>query len=205
MIKKCRVAVAISGGGRSLENLIKKSSDYGSYDVIAVISSRSDCGGVSVAERANLPILVEQFTNSPMVERRVNEFLVKNRVDFIVLAGFLKKFPIVSAPVRPVINIHPALLPSFGGPGMYGRRVHEAVRASGVSESGATIHYVTENYDEGPIIAQVVVAIDDCDSADDIAKRVFDAECDIYPKVLDGIARNQLPIANGQSWKYRYS
>jgi len=134
----------------------------------------------------NLHICIVQFDN----HYRINDFLLslskKKPVNLIVLAGFMRKLnkEFISLAGAPIINIHPSLLPKFGGKGMYGRIVHEAVFEAGEVISGATIHYVNEMYDEGAVIKQVKCDITDCHSADDIAQKVLNLENEIYPKII---------------------
>ena len=180
---KANVAVAISGGGRSLENLCLRSNDFG-YQIKAVISSSHTCGGLQVAETFNLPVLIADFVKNQLVADDVARFLAENEIDWIVLAGFLKPFPILSQYNKKVINIHPSLLPKYGGKGMYGMHVHRRVLSEGDSESGATIHFVSEKYDEGDIIAQKKISIEGLKHAEEIASKVLELECELQPSTL---------------------
>jgi folate-dependent phosphoribosylglycinamide formyltransferase PurN len=116
------------------------------------------------------------------------------QVDLVVLAGFLSMWIIPENYVGKVMNIHPALLPGFGGQGMYGHHVHEAVLAAGCKVSGCTVHFVTNDYDEGPIIVQKTVPVYDTDSPDDLAARVFEQECVAYPEAIQLFAEGKLSI-----------
>lgn len=186
---KTRVAVAISGGGRSLHNLLKHQSER-SYQIAAIISSSESAGGVGMAKDWQLPLCCPDFT-AESINNILTDFLHQNRVEWIALAGFLKPFPILTPWIDRTINIHPALLPKFGGKGMYGMHVHRAVKESGDHQSGATIHFVNSEYDKGQVIAQAIVNLNETDSPDSIAKKVFAAECDLYPKVLHQLVTDQ--------------
>ncbi len=179
-----RVAVGVSGGGRSLENFLKNPSPV--YEIAGVIASRPDCRAVEIAKTANLPLFVGDFSAAqrPATADALYAWLDRQRIDWIALAGFLKIFPVRAAWATRVVNIHPALLPKFGGKGMYGDHVHDAVLKSGDKKSGATVHYVDERYDEGKVIAQAEVEVRVGDTVDSLATRVFEAECRLYPKIL---------------------
>lgn len=202
--KPLRLAVALSGGGRTLLNLLRQSSS--SYEVVGVITSSPNCGGVQIAADHHLPIFMGDFRQAAQAEtsKKLAEQLASWNVDWIVLAGFLKPFPIMSGWRDRIINIHPALLPRYGGKGMYGHHVHEAVLAAGDSISGATVHFVNERYDDGLVIAQVEVDIAGLSTADAIAQAVFEAECDLYPKVLERLNDGVLPQSDGKPWRYRF-
>ncbi len=199
-----RLAVALSGGGRTLLNLLRQSSP--SYEVVGVIASSPNCGGVQIAEEYDLPVFIGDFRPKVQVEmnEKLAEQLAKWGIDWIVLAGFLKPFPIVNGWRDRIVNIHPALLPRYGGKGMYGHHVHEKVLAAGESVSGATVHFVNELYDEGHIIAQVEVDIAGLSTAEEIAAAVFEAECDLYPKVMVRLFQGTLPQPDGKPWRYRF-
>lgn len=181
-----RIAVAVSGSGRSLANFLERQSREGGYEVVAVIASRPDCRAVSIAREAGLPLLVEDFSPARLAEvgTRLYPWLAEQRVDLVVLAGFLKLFPLAAGWEKRILNIHPALLPKHGGRGMYGDRVHAAVLAARETQSGPTVHYVNERYDEGAIIEQAVVPVLPGDTAHTLADRVFAAECELYPRVV---------------------
>ena len=191
-----RCVVAVSGGGRSLANLIEKSATE-KFEVIAVIASTRDCGGVKIAQDANLPLFVGDFA-SPEVATLLQEWLQPLNVDWICLAGFLKKFPRLASFSNRVINIHPALLPAFGGKGMYGERVHRAVINAQEEWTGATIHYVSEDYDRGGIIAQIRTQVLADDTPESLARRVFQLECFFYPEVLSQLIAGLLPLKDGK-------
>lgn len=155
-----------------------------------MIASRPDAGALQRARRAGVPASVLADPADPV---ELLELL--KGVGLAVLAGYLKLVP-AAAVTRfrwRMINVHPALLPDFGGPGMYGRRVHEAVLATGAKESGATVHYVSEEYDRGPIIAQRRVAVKPSDTPETLAARVLEAEHELLPRVVLELARRGLP------------
>lgn len=195
---KVKIAIAVSGKGRSLENFLRTS---GLYEVAAVICSNPKAGAISIAERESLPLYAFDAKNPD--SKGLETWLRQRGVEWIVLAGFLKVFPSLPSYENRVINIHPALLPKYGGHGMYGNRVHEAVLRAADPESGATIHFVNDRYDEGAIIAQGRVDLKDIESADEIGHRVFELECELYPRVLDKLIRQELPLHDGRIWLYR--
>jgi len=194
-----RVAVALSGGGRSLANLLAAQRLQTGYEIAAVIASRSDCRGIDIARQHGLPVFVDNFapTAADETARRLYAWLAPLEIGWIALAGFLKMFPLTPAYAGRIVNIHPALLPRHGGPGMYGDRVHRAVIAAGDLESGATLHFVNERYDEGQIIAQITVPVRPGDDAAKLAARVFRGECRLYPHVLARLVTGALPLAAG--------
>jgi phosphoribosylglycinamide formyltransferase-1 len=190
------IAVAVSGGGRSLANLLEhERHDEAKYKITCVITSKPDCKAVSIAENAGLPIFFHRFPLQPDQELNTSLeiFLKKHEVAWIVLAGFLRPLPILPVWSSKIVNIHPALLPKFGGKGMYGHNVHSAVLAAKESESGATVHFVNERYDDGAIIAQVIVPVNHSDTVELLAERVFAGECKLYPTVLNALLAGKLP------------
>jgi formyltetrahydrofolate-dependent phosphoribosylglycinamide formyltransferase len=188
-----RVAVAISGRGSNLESLLQALGPSAPAEVVLVVSDR-EAPGLSVARARNIPALV---LSRPSEVADWLEALRRHRVDLVVLAGYLKLVPAaVIAEYRDrIINIHPALLPEFGGKGMYGRRVHEAVLASGARESGASVHLVDERYDQGAVLAQARVPVLAGDTADDLAHRVLAEEHRLLPAVVLAAARAGRPVA----------
>ncbi|HJS43493.1 MAG TPA: phosphoribosylglycinamide formyltransferase [Gemmatimonadales bacterium] len=181
-----RVAVLVSGGGTNLQALLDALQDSPIARVARVISNRADAGALDRARRAAVPTTV---LKNPADS---NELLAALRdADLVVLAGYLKLVPraVVERFPGRMINIHPALLPDFGGPGMYGHHVHEAVLASGTKESGATVHLVDEAFDRGEIIAQERVPILDGDTPERLAARVLEAEHRLLPRVVLELAR----------------
>ena len=181
-----RVAVLVSGGGTNLQALLDALHDSPLARVARVISNRPDAGALERARRATVPATVLRDANDPA------ELLAAVRdAHLVVLAGYMKLVPapVVARFRGRMINIHPALLPDFGGPGMYGQRVHEAVLASGAKESGATVHFVDEAFDRGAIIAQEKVRVEPGDTPDTLAARVLAAEHRLLPKVVLDLAK----------------
>ena len=198
-----RVAVAISGGGRSLANFLGKP---GAYEIAAVIASRPDCKGVKIANEHHLPLYVGDFSDAGRARTtlELEKWLIAHDITWVALAGFLKLYPVTPRWVGKVVNIHPALLPNFGGHGMYGDRVHAAAIAAQAQESGATVHFVDDRYDEGRIIAQVRVPVRTGDDPEALATRVFAAECRLYPHVLNGLVTGTLPLPAGKIERLHY-
>lgn len=193
-----KVIVALSGAGRTLQNLLevqrRQRSEPG-YEVVGVISSRENCGGVTIARREKIPVFTAAFGHDALddLTEGLYRWIDEQEGEWIALCGFLKPFPLTDLWQNRIINIHPALLPAFGGKGMYGMHVHRAVAAAGVKRTGATIHMVTANYDEGQPIARIGVPLRGGESAEEIAALVFAGECQLYPEVLNRIARGELP------------
>jgi phosphoribosylglycinamide formyltransferase-1 len=184
------VAVLASGGGTNLQALLDALGDPAPARVALVAADRPDAGALGRAQRAGVPTAVLQD------HRDAAELLAALSAARADLVVYLKLVPaaVVARFRWRMINIHPALLPAFGGPGMYGARVHEAVLASGATESGATVHYVDEQYDRGPIIAQARVPVLPGDTAGTLAARVLDAEHRLLPQVVLELARRRLPL-----------
>jgi phosphoribosylglycinamide formyltransferase-1 len=183
-----RVAVAVSGGGSNLQALLDALGPGAPAEVALVLSNSATAGGSERARARGIPthLLADHRSGSEWLAE-----LRRHRIDLIVLAGYLKLVPAeVIAEFRGrILNIHPALLPAFGGAGMYGRRVHEAVLAAGVPETGCTVHLVDEEYDRGEILAQARVPVLPGDTAEGLAARVLAAEHTLLPQVVLGIAR----------------
>lgn len=181
-----RVVIFASGSGTNAENLIKFFHNSDNVSVIQILTNNPHA---KVLERAKkLKISALSFNKIAFTETQdVLNILKANQPDLIVLAGFLWKFPetILNAFPNKVINIHPALLPKYGGKGMYGMHVHEAVIANSETETGITIHYVNENYDEGAIIFQAKCDVLKSDSADDVAAKIHKLEMEHFPKVVE--------------------
>jgi phosphoribosylglycinamide formyltransferase 1 len=191
---KMRVAVGVSGGGRSLTNLLT-GQDQAPYEVSLVFSSSVKAGANEVAKKANVPLLVEDFSanNRVSVTGAFYRALVDHKIDLVVLAGFLKLLPMDPSWPGKIINIHPALLPKYGGKGLHGHHVHDAVIAAKEEVSGATVHFVNERYDDGALIAQAIVTVHPEETAETLASKVFAAECKLLPWVIRQIARGALP------------
>ena len=150
--------------------------------IAGVVSSKADVFGVERAKRAGLPVTIVPRKPGESFSERVFTAVREFQPDLVCLAGWLHLLKIPTDFKRRVLNIHPSLLPAFGGKGMYGRHVHEAVLASGAKESGCTVHYADDEYDTGPIIAQRRVPVLTGDTPETLAARVFEAECEAYPE-----------------------
>jgi phosphoribosylglycinamide formyltransferase-1 len=182
-----RLAVLASGGGSNLQALIDAHARGDlPAPVVLVISNRADAGALARAARHGLATAHVDFRREADPHARILESLREHEVDVVVLAGWLRLVDprVLAAYPSRVINIHPGPLPRFGGRGMYGLHVHEAVLAAGVDRSGPTVHLVDEHYDEGPILAHVEVPIEPGDSAETLQQRVLSAEHALYWKVL---------------------
>ncbi|HTI06596.1 MAG TPA: phosphoribosylglycinamide formyltransferase [Gemmatimonadales bacterium] len=181
-----RVAVLVSGGGTNLQALLDALHSSPIARVTRVVSNRSDAGALARAQAAGVPTAVLRHPADG------DELLAAlGDAQLVVLAGYLKLVPraVVSRFRGRMVNIHPALLPDFGGPGMYGHHVHEAVLASGAKESGVTVHFVDEAFDRGEIIAQERVPVKPGDTPDALAARVLEAEHRLLPRVVLDLAR----------------
>ena len=184
-----RIVIFASGSGTNAENisLFFQESDLAS--VVHILTNKKDAKVLKRAKRLKINSLVfnkEDFLN----QEKIGKFL-KKEADFIVLAGFLWKIPehIIEAFPNKIINIHPALLPKYGGKGMYGMHVHEAVVSNKEKETGITIHYVNKNYDEGAIIFQKRVALSSEDTPEIVAEKIHQLEQENFPKVIENILK----------------
>jgi len=190
-----RLGVLISGSGRSLQNLIDRVADGSlSARIETVISSHPGVKGLERARAAGIPAAVVHYRDYKDVEsfsRAVTEALAPHPVDLVVMAGFLRRWIFPAAYEGRVLNIHPALLPKYGGKGYYGHHVHEAVLRAGETESGCTVHFADHHYDRGPILVQKRVPVLPGDTPDTLAARVFQAECEAYPEAIRKLALEQ--------------
>lgn len=183
---KKNIAIFASGSGTNAENIIRYFQENDLIRVALVLSNRSDAYVLERAHRLQVPsevFLKEDWGSGEQILALLHEY----HIDFIVLAGFLVRVPerLLHAYPDKIINIHPALLPKFGGKGMYGDRVHEAVVAAGETESGITIHYINEHYDEGDTIFQAKCPVLPDDSAIDVAQKVHSLEYKHYPLIIE--------------------
>lgn len=185
------IAIFASGSGSNAENIISYFKDKNICRIGIIISNKSDA---YVHERAKrLGVRSVAFSKSEFdFSDKVLDFLKSEHIDFIVLAGFLLKVPnnIIEAFPDKIVNIHPALLPKFGGKGMYGDNVHKAVVQAGEPESGITIHYINENYDEGNIIFQAKCRVEKNDTYEDVAHKVHELEYKYFPEVIESVLRS---------------
>lgn len=181
-----RIAIFASGSGTNAENIIRYFQERNNASVVQVLTNNQHA---KVLDRAKNHKISAFSFNRPALYTSddVLNLLKSAHIDLIVLAGFLWKFPssIIEAFPNKVINIHPALLPKYGGKGMYGAHVHKAVIENNEQESGITIHYVNENYDEGAIIFQAKTAIDSTDTAETLAQKIHKLEYAHFPKVIE--------------------
>ena len=193
-----RIAVAISGRGSNLEALHEALKSGATAEIVAVISDRAEAGGLERARRWGIPaeVLPNPADGSVWIA-----LLRRYSVDLVVLAGYVRLVPanVIAAYRGHVVNVHPALLPAFGGKGMYGRRVHEAVLASGARETGATVHLVDEAYDHGATLAQARVPVLPGDTPELLAQRVLEVEHRLLPAVILAAARAGKPVALAES------
>ena len=188
-----RVAVAVSGRGSNLEALLEALGDGREAQVVLVLSNRADAPALERARSRGIATAVlADHRSAP----EWLDLLERHGADLLVLAGYLKLVPpgVISRHRGRVLNVHPALLPAFGGPGMYGHRVHEAVLASGASESGCTVHLVDEEYDRGAILGQRRVPVLPGDTPDTLAARVLREEHRILPAAVLAAARAGKPV-----------
>ena len=189
-LKTINIAIFVSGGGTNCENLIRHFSGSTTVHVALVVSSRADALALERAQRQGVPTAV--ITKSQLSDpTQVMPLLRSYGVSFIVLAGFLPLVPdyLIDAFPRRIINLHPALLPKYGGKGMYGHHIHEAVKAAGEKETGITIHYVNNELDAGEHIAQFKVALSDEDTADTIAAKIHELEQAHFPEVIESVIK----------------
>ncbi len=188
----------ISGGGTTLRNLIDKiAAGQLRAEIAVVVSSNTEAKGLRYAAGANIPAHVverQAFSSIDDFSAAVFERCRAAGAELVVMGGWLKLVAIPDDFSNRVINIHPALIPMFCGKGMYGPAVHRAVLASGAKISGCTVHFVDNEYDHGPIIAQRAVPVLEGDTTESLAARVFAAECELYPSVINLIADGHLKI-----------
>ena len=187
-----RIALFASGSGSNAEKIAQYFADDATVEVSLVLSNNSKAGVIERMRQLHIPVLL--FDRHLFYETgRIPELLQHQQIDLIVLAGFMWLMPanLVQAFPNRIINIHPALLPKFGGKGMYGHFVHEAVVANNETESGITIHYVNERYDEGTIIFQAACPVSPTDTPADVARKVQTLEHEQYPRVVASVLQQQ--------------
>ena len=198
-----RVAVLASGSGSNLQAILDHQSALGSSAaarVVLVASDHANAGALSRARSAGITAVALDRTARTT---GLAAILAVHRVELVVLAGYLRLVPadVVTHYRGRILNVHPALLPAFGGPGMFGHHVHEAVIASGTSLTGPTVHFVDERYDEGPVIAQTAVPVRPHDTPDELAQRVLQAEHALYPRVVEAVAAGLIRLdENNRVW-----
>jgi len=199
---KKRIVIFASGSGTNTQNLIQYFQQTNFAEVVLVLSNKKDA---KVLERANsLNVKALSFDKKSLNSSEgILDLLLETKTDIVILAGFLLKFPeiILNEFPNKVINLHPALLPKYGGKGMYGRYVHEAVVANKETESGITIHYVNENYDEGAIIFQKSVALSEKDTPGTVAEKIHKLEYEYFPKVIEDLLLSEEKNMQSQAHK----
>ena len=193
-----RIAVLLSGEGTSLENLLDR-IDAGDVPgrVVLVLASKSDAGGLERARRRGIAAAAvprKQFRDSKAFNDALHAELERHEPDLVLLLGFLSPFELRGRYEGRALNVHPALIPAFSGQGFYGQRVHEAVIAAGVKLSGATVHFVDEEYDHGPIVLQRTVPVLDDDTPETLAARVQALERELVPEAVRLFAAGRLEI-----------
>ncbi len=181
-----KIALFASGSGTNVENIARYFSSHAAIEVAAVFSNNANAYVLERAKKLELPSVVfnrSQFYDSDWVLKQLNDF----EIDWIVLAGFLWLVPhhLIQAFPNRIINIHPALLPKFGGKGMYGDRVHQAVVANGENETGITVHFVNDIYDQGTIIEQKKVPVLPTDTSEMVAQKVHALEYGFFPSIIE--------------------
>ncbi|MFY0593215.1 phosphoribosylglycinamide formyltransferase [Roseivirga sp.] len=192
MTKK-RISIFASGGGSNAERFFEFFQNDQDIEIVSLFTNNKSAGVIERAKRFNIPYHIynrNYWQNGEVII----DLLKSQKVDYIVLAGFMLLIPdeLVSAYPDKIFNIHPALLPKFGGKGMYGMNVHKAVKEAREATSGITIHYVNEHYDEGQIISQVSCPIELSDTVEEIAKKVLALEHKNYPKVIAEVVRKSI-------------
>jgi phosphoribosylglycinamide formyltransferase-1 len=200
------IAVFASGRGSNFQAILN-AIDEGRLParVTLLVSNNSGAGALDLARSQNIPafhLSQKQFASEEAYVQQLLALLQRHNIELIALAGYMKKVPsvVIERYRNKILNIHPALLPSFGGPGMYGHHVHEAVIAAGVKVAGATVHLVDEEYDRGPIVHQKTIEVLSDDTAETLASKVLKIEHEIYPEVLAAFARERVKIEGRKVW-----
>lgn len=194
------LAVFVSGRGSNLKAIIDNQELNSIINIKAVCSNDSNCNALKLAQSLEIDTYIVPKIQDERAVVSLIDFLQKREIELIVLAGYLKLIPelLVESFEYKIINIHPALLPAFGGKGMYGMNVHKAVFESSAKVSGATVHFVNQEYDKGKIIAQRCVDISDVKTPEKIAERVLDIEHKLLPYVIKKFAQNKIKILNNR-------
>ena len=184
-----KIVLFASGNGSNAENIMAHFEKSGQGTVVGVFTNNSHAKVIERAKKFHVPTFV--FNKTELLDDTVLNNLQGLHPDLIVLAGFLLKFPIhiINAFPNKVINIHPALLPNYGGKGMYGMNVHNAILENKEKETGITVHYVNEHFDEGEFIFQKSVNIEKCTTAEEIAQKIHDLEMEYFPKEIENLLK----------------
>ncbi|QDV22031.1 phosphoribosylglycinamide formyltransferase [Aureliella helgolandensis] len=197
-MQKLRIAVLISGGGTTLKNLIDwQLARELPVDFQLVISSNPDAQGLKHARAASIPTQIvsrKDFATAQEHSARIFDLCQEHDVQLLVMGGYVEHLLIAPEYENRVINIHPSLIPSFCGQGYYGKRVHQRAVEYGVKTSGCTVHFVDNEYDHGPIIAQRACAVYDTDTSDSLQNRVFELECQLLPEAIAAIAEERVEV-----------
>ena len=201
-VEKLRIAVLLSGSGTSLENLFDHIDRGLPAEVVCVISSKKTAFGLKRAEKRGVPAISiprRDHRDVTAFNDAIHEALGRYDPDLVCLLGFLSPFELRERYVGRALNVHPALIPAFSGKGFYGHRVHEAVLEAGVKLTGATVHFVSPAYDEGPILLQRTVPVEDDDTPDSLASRVQALERELVPEAIRLIASGRVRIEAGRT------
>lgn len=191
MNTKKQIAIFASGSGSNAERLVQMSRERElAYEVKLIVTNSAKAGVIERAHRLGIPVFVWDAADIAGSENFIS-FLKKNGIDFIILAGYLKKIEasLIHSFENKIVNIHPSLLPKYGGKGMYGHHVHEAVIAAKESESGITIHFVNEHYDEGKVIAQFTCALGAADTVESLQKKIQTLEHENFYQTVHNICK----------------
>ncbi len=195
---KLRLAVLLSGSGTTLQNIIdQQEADTLDTTVVCVIASRASAYGLERATQHGIPaqaITRQTHPDAPSRSDAIWSAIREHKADLVVLAGYMSLITVPADYVNRIINVHPALIPAFSGQGMYGHHVHEAVVSYGAKITGATVHFVDDAYDHGPIIMQESISVQDEDTADTLAERVQALERKLYPKAIQMIAEGRVRV-----------
>lgn len=201
--KHIKIGILLSGGGRTMVNILDQiKQNKLDAEISVVISSRSDVAGVDKAKAAGLPVEIVRKKDYPDIKEfseQIEKILVAAKVDLVVQAGWLCLWNIPGEFENRVMNIHPALLPAFGGQGMWGHHVHEAVLKAGCKISGCTVHFCTNEYDKGAIIVQKTCPVLENDDPDVLAARVFQQECIAYPEAIKLFSQGRISIRDNRT------
>jgi phosphoribosylglycinamide formyltransferase-1 len=184
-----KIILFASGNGSNVENIINYFKENNRIVISGIFTNNPHAKVLDRANNHNIPHFV--FSKAELNDEKVKKIIKQINPDLIVLAGFLLKFPqhIIAEYPNKIINIHPALLPKYGGKGMYGNHVHQAILENKENETGITIHYVNEHYDEGEYIFQAAINIQNCTSIDEIATKVHELEYEYFPKTIDNLLK----------------
>lgn len=204
-MKKVKITVMVSGSGTNLQSLIDNIHNNKDIqgEIVSVISNREDAYGLTRAKNHNIKTKVinkNQYSSEMEYEKSLLNFLEKSNIDLIVLAGYLSFIPlsIIKKYENQIINIHPSLIPSFAGKGFYGKKVHKAAIERGVKITGATVHFVNEEMDGGPIIIQRSVGIDLNDTVESLQEKVLTIEHEILPLAVELFIKGKLKVIGNQ-------